>query len=412
MPVYEYKGRSSDGKLVTGTMEAGSPSEVAGNVRQQGIFVTDIEETKQKKAKEYSSVSKLTKFNNRSKKVKLRDLATFSRQLSTLINAGIPLINCMKITRNQTEIKALKNALGDITTSLEDGNTLAESFSKFPYIFPEIFIFMVEAGELGGVLDEVLERLADHLEREHEVNEKIKSAMTYPLVVLIFAMLALTFLLTFVLPNIIEVIKGMGIPLPLPTLIVMAVSGAFINYWYLVPLIIILLVLGFRRIKANPKGKEALDKIAIKAPIFGSVYTKIIIARFCRTLGTLLKGGVPIIQALEVVKKSVGNMIITKAVTNAQESVRNGQELSRPIEACGVFPPMVIEMITVGEETGALDTLLERVGVYYDKEVSIVVGRLSSVIEPVLIVFLGGIVGFIILAVMLPMMSSMMKGLG
>lgn len=413
MPVFEYKGRSGDGKLVTGIMEAASPSEVAGNVRIRGVFVTDIVEKKQKSKgiQWFPSISKLTKSRTHAKKVKLRELATFSRQLSTLINSGIPLLSCIHIARNQTEVKALKDALADIATSLEEGSTLADSFAKFPHIFPEIFIYMVEAGELGGVLDEVLERLAEHLEREHEVNEKVKSAMTYPLIVLGFSLLALSFLLTFVLPKIINVIQDMGVPLPLPTRVVMAVSSTFLTYWYLIPFIIFFAFLLYKRIKSSPKGRETLDKLAIKAPIFGPIYTKIIIARFCRTLGTLLKGGVPIIQSLEVVKKSVGNTIITRAVTNAQESVRNGQELSKPIEACAIFPPMVIKMITVGEETGSLDTLLERVGVYYDKEVSIVVGRLSSIIEPVLIVFLGGIVGFIILSVMLPMMSTMVNGI-
>ncbi|MEW6696442.1 MAG: type II secretion system F family protein [Bacillota bacterium] len=413
MPVFEYRGRSNDGRLVTGVIEAASPREAAGNVRLQGVFVTDVVEKKQKaeNRETFLSIGRLTRKRESSKRVKLRELATFSRQLSTLINAGIPLISCIHIARNQTEVRALKDALKDITTSLEEGSTLADSFAKFPHIFPEIFIYMVEAGELGGVLDEVLERLAEHLEREHEVNEKVKSAMTYPLVVLGFSLLALSFLLTFVLPKIINVIQGMGIPLPLPTRIVMAVSSIFLTYWYLIPFIILIVFLLYKRVKTSSKGRETLDKLAIKAPIFGPIYTKIIIARFCRTLGTLLKGGVPIIQSLEVVKKSVGNTIITRAVTNAQESVRNGQELSKPIEACGIFPPMVIKMITVGEETGTLDTLLERVGVYYDKEVSIVVGRLSSIIEPVLIVFLGGIVGFIILSVMLPMMSTMVNGI-
>ncbi|AEF95020.1 Type II secretion system F domain protein [Desulfotomaculum nigrificans CO-1-SRB] len=394
-------------------MEASSPSEVAGTLRLQGVYVTDILETKQKtvREKKFFSVGKLAKLNVGFKKVKLRELATFARQLSTLINSGIPLISCINITRSQTESKVLKSALGDILSSLEDGNTLSNSFAKFPNIFPEIFIYMVEAGELGGVLDEVMERLADHLEREHDVNEKIKSALTYPLVVLIFSMLALSFLLTFVLPKIINVIQGMGVPLPLPTRIVMAVSGVFINFWFLIPFIIFLLFFGFKYIASKPKGQETLDIISIKAPIFGSIYQKIIVARFCRTLGTLLKGGVPIIQALEVVKKSVNNVIISRAVTKAQERVRNGQELSKPIEECGLFPPMVIKMIAVGEETGSLDILLERVGIFYDKEVGILVGRLSSVIEPLLIVLLGGIVGFIILAVMLPMISSMMKGL-
>lgn len=417
MPIFKYKGRNREGKIVSGTLEAGSPGEVASIIRGQGIFATDIVEVKGTTGKKHLKLPiNISELSGKTKligtpKVKLRDLATFSRQLATLLNSGIPLISCMNIARNQAENKVLRKALGDITVSLEEGNTLADSFARFPGLFPEIFIFMVEAGELGGVLDEVLERLAEHFEREHEVNEKVKSAITYPIIVLVFAVLAVSFMLTFVLPKIIAVIQGMGVPLPLPTRIVMAVSGFFINYWYLIPFMIILLALVFKYIKSQPRGRQTLDQMALKIPVFGPVYQKIIVARFCRTLGTLLKGGVPIIQALEVVKKSTGNVIIEQAVTNAQESVRNGEELSKLIAECGVFPPMVTRMMAVGEETGALDTLLERVGVYYDKEVGIVVGRLSSVIEPMLIVLLGGIVGFIILAVMLPMMSSMMQGL-
>ncbi|RYD06838.1 hypothetical protein N752_02085, partial [Desulforamulus aquiferis] len=277
-------------------------------------------------------------------------------------------------------------------------------------LFPEIFIYMVEAGELGGVLDEVLERLADHLEREHELYEKLKSALIYPLTVLVFSLITLTVMLTFILPRIIEVLLVMGISLPLPTKIVMAVSEFFSRFWYLSPLILVVPVLLLKQIKSNPGGRRILDSLILKTPIFGLVYTKIITARFCRTLGTLLKGGVTITQALQVVQKSTGNLVVADAVGVALERVQSGSELSAPLGECGVFPPLAARMMAVGEQTGCLDKMMEKVGLHYDKEVGILVGRLSSIMEPILIVFLGGIVGFIILAVMLPMMSSVVGG--
>jgi type IV pilus assembly protein PilC len=413
MPVYQYKGRAGDGKAVSGTQEAGSASEVAVLLGRQGIYVTDIIEggARGPGNLNFSFSFLKERLNQGSPKVKLEELARFSRELSTLINAGITLISSLNISLEQTDSKALKNALAGVVKRLEEGNPLADSLSNYPQIFPEIFISMVEAGELGGVLDEVLNRLSEHLEREHEIKEKVKSAMTYPVMVIAFALVAVLVLMTFVLPKLINVIIGMGVPLPLPTRILMAVSNWSVQYWYLIPVLIFIIGISLKSIKANPRGRELLDKLTLKVPIFGGIIKKVIITRFCRTLGTLLKGGVPIIHALEVVKKASGNSMISAAVTEAQERVRNGEELSKPLESCGVFPPMVTKMIAVGEETGALDTLLERVGGYYEKEVNIVVGRLSSILEPVLIVFLGVVIGFIILSVMLPMISSMTKGL-
>ncbi|AEG61321.1 type II secretion system F family protein [Desulforamulus ruminis] len=413
MPFFEFKGRSPEGKAVSGMLEAASASDAVSGIRAQGVFVTDLSEARlEKKPKNSPAFTGRLKITVGGKKVKLKELATFARQLSTLLNAGIPLIHCLNIVSSQTESGVLKGALEQVMTGIEEGNTLADSFAGFPHIFPEVFVFMVRAGELGGVLDEVLERVAEQLEREHDLNEKIKSAMTYPAVVLIFALVALVFLMTFVLPRIIAVIADMGVPLPLPTRAVMVVSGLLTHYWYLLPGLFLCLLLGYKYFRSTPWGRERMDSALLKIPLFGPVYRKVIIARFCRTLGTLLEGGVPIIQALEVVKKSSGNIIVEKAFSKAQESVQDGRELSKPLEECRIFPPMVTRMIAVGEETGALDDLLERIGIYYDKEVSIVVGRLSSVIEPLLIVFLGCIVGFIILAVMLPMISSMSQGLG
>lgn len=409
MTLFRYRGRKDDGRLVSGSLEAGSALEVAIKTRLQGIFVTDIQEITVK-PHSFKLVNIIRKYAAGSRSIKLGELASFCRQLSTLLNAGIPIVSSLDICREQASSRDLKRALETIIKCLEEGTSLADSFAMFPKLFPEIFVYMVEAGELGGMLDQVLERLADHLEREHEIFEKIKSALTYPITVLVFSLLTLSIMLTFIMPKIIEVLIGMGVPLPLPTRMVMAASDIFVKLWYLIPVLALALVLLLRQIKAKTNGRWLLDSITLKVPVLGQVFRKIIVARFCRTLGTLLKGGVPITQALEVVQKSTGNLVIARAVTVALDMVRNGHELSRPLGECGVFPPLASRMIAVGEQTGSLDIMMERIGVHYDKEVGIMVSRLSSLIEPLLIVFLGAIVGFIILAVMLPMMSSVVGG--
>ncbi|MCD5406624.1 MAG: type II secretion system F family protein [Desulfotomaculum sp.] len=314
------------------------------------------------------------------------------------------------IMMQQTQKDILKAVLIDIVKKLEGGDTLAVSFANYPKIFPKLFIHMVEVGELGGVLDEVLEQMAIHFEKEYELSEKIKSAMTYPVVVLSFSVLALIFLLVFVIPAIISVIMDMGMALPLPTRLVMAASILFQNYWYVILGGLASLILLFKYLKGTKKGWIIINKLVLQVPVLGQLTKKVILARFCRTFATLTKGGVPIIQALEVVKKATGNIVFGQAIEKVQDGVERGESLSQPLEQSQVFPIMITKMITVGEETGNLELLLEKAADFYEQEVNIMVSKLSSLLEPVLIIGLGSIVGFIILAVMLPVMG-MSEGL-
>lgn len=412
MPVFAYKARDIKGRLSTDTIDAASGSEAADSLRQKGLFVVDIKQKNNWRvnlAKSFTEIQFNALFTRR--RVKLKELAVFCRQFATVIDAGIPLISALSIVSQQTENKALQQALQDVLKNVEGGDTLAESFGRHRTVFPEIFVYMVEAGEIGGVLDEVLERMARHFEREYEMNEKIKTALTYPKIVVIFSVVAVMFLLSFVLPNIISVVESMGVPLPLPTRMLMALSGGIVSYWYLVLLALPVVWLVGYLFKNSPQGRQIIDTAALRLPIFGPLTQKVIIVRFAHTLGMLIKGGVPIVAALEVVKKSTGNTVVTSAISEAQQVVQEGGVLSMPLAACNVFPPMVIKMISVGEETGNLDELLERTAAFYDQEVNLLVGRLSAMLEPVVIVLLGGIVGFVILAILLPMMQSMTEGL-
>lgn len=406
-----YRGRDLRGKQVFGQAEGSTEWEAVLKTRRQNILVTDIWEVSPflSRPKAPWLVNIMSGNMGRGGRVKLSELASFCRQLSTLVNAGIPIAGSLDITREQAESKELKRVLVQVGKSLEQGNALAVSLASHPGVFPEIFIFMVEAGELGGVLDQVLQRLAEHLEREHEIKERVKAALTYPAMVLSFSLLALVIMLTFILPKIIDVLLAMAVPLPLPTRIVMSVSEFMSQRFYLLPLLLLPVIL-FKLCKTRYKTRFLLDSLALKLPVFSKIYRKIIVARFCRTLGILLKGGVPITQALEVCKKSAGNLVLAAVVARAQDSVGSGSQLSEPIASCSLFPPLASRMIAVGEQTGALDTLLERVGQHFEKEVGISVSKLSSLIEPLLIIFLGAIVGFIVLAVMLPMMGSVVGG--
>ncbi len=404
MPVYTYRTRDIKGRLYVGTVEAASDKDVAENLRHKGLYVIDIKPKTDIWARLIQTEINLSLTG---RKVQLKELAVFCRQLATLINAGIPLIGALNIIIQQAENKALREALQDVEKNLKAGNTLAVSFARHRNVFPEIFIYMVEAGEVGGVLDEVLQRMAWHFEREYEMNEKIKAALTYPKIVLAFTVLAGIFLLSFVLPNIISVVEGIGMPLPLPTKIVMSLSNSLINYWYWIILAVLLLCLTGFLLKKWPAGKQFIDRINLRLPIFGLLKQKIIIARFARTFATLYRGGVPIITALELVKKSTGNSVVAAAINQAQQNVQQGSTLSEPLESCSVFPPMVVKMIAIGEETGNLDILLAQVGDFYDREVNLMTDRLTGMLEPVLIVLLGGIVGFVVLAVLLPLMQSM-----
>ncbi|KKM09646.1 hypothetical protein SY88_17655 [Clostridiales bacterium PH28_bin88] len=402
MPGFAYKVRDYSGKQLSGHLEADSMAAAVDSLRSRNLFIIDVKPA----ARGGASLNLGSLKGSLGKpKVKSKDLALFCRQFSTMIDAGVPLLASLDILKSQTTNKTLHATIQDVRSHLEQGDTLSEAMRAYPKVFPTILVNMVEAGEVGGALDQVMARLAVHFEKEHEIQEKVKSAMTYPMVVFMVAVLAVIFLMTFVLPSFTSMLNSLNVPLPLPTRVVMGVSTVMRRFWFLLPVLLGGAAYGAFRAFQTEEGRKWKDKVVLKLPIFGEVIRKMIISRFTRTLGTLLKGGVPVLQALEVVKRTAGNTVVAAGVEQAQIAIRDGRGMAGPLAACNVFPPMVIQMISVGEETGALDNLLEKISVFYDEEVNQVVGRLSSMIEPVLIVGMGGIVGFIIISILLPMLG-------
>lgn len=394
MPTFSYRARDFSGQQVKGLLEAENREAAVERLREQKLFITAIHEAR---------ASSITWRTIRQEKIPGRHMAVFCRQFSTMINAGLPVLTSLLILKEQTESKTLRQVIGQVAQDLQKGETLADAFRAHPKSIPDLMVNMVEAGEVGGVLDEVLSRLAVHFEKEHAMREKVRSAMTYPVVVLCVALLAVIFLLTFVLPAFQGILTNLGVEMPFLTKVILGISAFLRTFWYLSLLSIILFAVGVKKSLATERGRTVWDKFTLKAPVLGALTQKVIISRFARTLGTLLKGGVPILQALEVVKRTAGNRVVAEGISKAQVNIRDGGGMAGPLAECGVFPPMVIQMIAIGEETGVLDGLLEKLSDFYDGEVDNMVSRLSSIIEPLMILFLGGIVGFIILAILLPM---------
>ncbi len=402
MPRYAYRARDNAGQLQTGFIEAPQESTVASQLRERNLYIVAIKPAPEKRRELFWAKVGMGVALPR---VKLKDLAVFCRQFATLIEAGIPILQALHILIRQAENKTLKETLVGVGEQLAAGRTLAESLKHYHQIFPNLFISMVEAGELGGVLDQALLRLADHFEKEHDIREKVKSAMTYPSMVICLALAALAALLTFVLPKFITMLTDMNVALPLPTKIVMAISKFLQHSWYFGLVGIIVSLLALRSFTRTARGSLVTDKLKLRLPLFGKLNQKVIISRFCRTLGTLLHAGVPILAALEVVKKTAGNQLVSNAVAKAEESVREGLSIAEPLERSGVFPPMVTRMIAIGEDTGTLDNLLERVAIFYDRDVNDLVSRLSSLLEPILMMIMGLVVGFIVISMLLPMLT-------
>jgi len=397
-PKFAYKARNLAGKLVTGKVEAENRNKAIALLRERRLFVVEINEVLS--AKNYFNLEKIFR-----QKVGTRELAVLCRQFATMTQAGIPILQSLNILAQQCDNKTLKETVKKVIGNLEGGMSLTESLKAFPKVFPQIFVNMVGAGEVGGVLDQVLERLAANFEKENDLKEKVKSAMIYPSVVLVVAVLSIAALLVFVVPKIVAMLTDMGAPVPLTTQLIIFFSDFLKNFWYIVLLLSTGISFGYKRAVKTEHGKMIRDQMSLKFPVFGLLNQKIIISRFCRSLSTLLKSGVPVLQSLDVVKNIVGNYAVIISIKEAESSIKKGQSMSMPLQKSGVFPPMVIRMISIGEETGSIDTLLEKVADFYEREVEELVGRLSSMLEPVLIIGLGGVVGFIILSIMLPMFS-------
>ena len=392
MASFVWQGISLSGKRISGVVEADSKADVLKNLRKQKIRITLVQE----------QAAKAGLFTQR-KKVRVKDLALFTRQFATMISAGLPLIQCLEVLTQQMDHPELRGIIRRVTQRIEGGSTLNEALRDHPAVFNELFTSMVEAGEAGGILDTILERLATHLEKMEALIRKVKGAMTYPLVVFSVSMGATAFMLLFLIPRFAAMFADFGGELPLPTKIVMGASNLLKHYgWLLIALGVVGGIL-FKRYKATYKGARRIDGYMLRFPVIGQVVRKGSVSRFARTLGTLISSGVPLLDGLNVTARAAGNLVIADAVGQIRTSVTGGSTLAEPMRASGVFPPMVTQMVGVGEETGRLDEMLSKLADFYDDEVDSAVESLTAVIEPVMIVIMGLIVGGMLIAMYLPM---------
>jgi len=400
MPSFAYQAKDSAGRSVNGIIEAENERVLRAKLREMNYFVTGISEKSSSMLQ-----ADLGSVFGKMRGVSEQALVVFSRQFATMINAGLAMVRCLDVLSVQTEDKQLKDVITAVRKDVEGGSTLANSLAKYPKVFSALFVNMVRAGELGGILDEVLNRLATFLEKDYNLKKKVKSAMTYPMVILVMAVLIVLFLVTFIMPTFVSLFEGMNMKLPWPTKILIGVTTG-IRHWEVDLIIVAVIVIAtilFRRYVATPAGRLQYDKFKLKLPVFGQLIRKVAISRFCRTLGALLQSGVPIMQALEIVGKASGNEVVAQTVARVRESVREGESIALPLQLSGLFPPLVTQMVAVGEETGNLDGMLAKIADFYDTEVEYMLASLTSLLEPLLILVMGFIVGFIVISVFLPL---------
>lgn len=389
MPQFTYTARAANGELKSATIDAPSRDEVLKQLRQQKLNVLKIDEGSAQKKKRLGAI-------------KMRDVVIFTRQFSTMINSGLPLVQALDILATQSENPALKDVTRQVVFDVESGHTVADALRKHPKAFSELYVNMVAAGEAGGILDTILMRLAVFMEKNDALVRKVKGAMIYPGVIMSVAGIAITVLLVFVIPTFQTMFASANIALPLPTRIVIGASHFLKSFWY-----VILIVLGgagflLKRYYATPDGKLAIDRLMLKAPVLGDVLRKSAVSRFTRTLGTLISSGVSILDGLEITAKTSGNRVIQDAIMESRASIAGGETIAAPLKKSQVFPPMVISMISVGEQTGGLDEMLTKIADFYDEEVDAAVSGLLALMEPMMIVFLGVVVGGMVIAMYLP----------
>jgi type IV pilus assembly protein PilC len=392
MATFVWKGRTLAGEAQSGEIEVGRQEEALELLRKKKILVTSLRPKGGFKLPKMGGVSVSTK-----------DLAIFTRQFATMISAGLPLVQCLDILAKQSSKPSFGRVVGEVTREVEAGSTLADALGRHKSVFDDLFRNMVAAGEAGGVLDEILMRLATYIEKADALKRKVQSAMVYPTVVLTVALGATAFMLIFIIPTFAKMFSDFGGELPLPTKIVMGLSYLLQTYWWVMVLAIVGGTIVIGRYYTTENGKRTIDAGLLKLPVLGDVLMKGSVARFTRTLGTLIASGVPILAGLEITARTAGNKIISEAIMTARASIREGETVAAPLKASGVFPPMVVQMISVGEQTGALDEMLTKIAVFYEAEVDTAVDTLTSIIEPVMIVVMGGIVGGMVVAMYLPM---------
>ncbi len=388
MGTFTYTARSFSGDLKSATLEAASRDDVIAQLRRQRLSVVKIDEAVQKKA--------------RRGHIKMRDVVIFTRQFSTMINAGLPLVQALTILAEQSQNKTLSEITRKVVFDVESGNTVADAMGKHPAAFSPLYVNMVAAGEAGGILDTILMRLATFMEKNDALVRKVKGAMIYPTVIMSVAGIAVTVLLIFVIPVFENLFNSAGLALPLPTRIVMGASRFLKGYWYMVIAAGVTGWFLYKRYVSKPEGRLKVDRILLNVPVLGDVLRKSAVSRFTRTLGTLVSSGVSILDGLEITARTAGNRVVQDAIMESRASIAGGDTIAQPLKKSGVFPPMVISMISVGEQTGGLDEMLSKIADFYDDEVDAAVGNLLSLLEPMMIVFLGVVVGGMVVSMYLP----------
>jgi type IV pilus assembly protein PilC len=396
MGVFEYTAKhATSGQIMRGTLEVPTRDEVIAFIRKNRMILVSVRQA-----------PKAIKLGM-GPRIKTRDIVIFTRQFATMINAGLPLVQSLTILAQQSENKALQEVTRAVVYDVEAGNTLADAFAKHPKAFSDLYVNMVAAGEAGGILDTILLRLAIFLEKNDALVRKVKGAMIYPGVILSVAGIAIAVLLVFVIPTFQEMFASVNMELPLPTRVVIGLSDGLITYWWVILAAIGLGIFGIRKYYGTPVGRKNLDSMLLRAPVLGDIIRKSSVSRFTRTLGTLISSGVSILDGLEITAKTSGNRVVHDAVMESRQSIAGGETIAAPLERSKVFPPMVISMIAVGEQTGGLDEMLAKIADFYDEEVDVAVSALLSLMEPVMIVVLGVIVGGMVIAMYLPIFDMM-----
>ena len=406
MPLFEYEAVDAQGRDVKAEIEAASQKDAADKVRAMGLFARDVRQ-RAHRGPAAAAEPKKKAHTFAIGRINAKQLTQFTRQMSTPQDAGLPILRSLRILEGQTKPGILKNALMDIIEDVEAGSTLSEAMEKHPKAFDRLYIHTVRAGEAGGVLDQILQKLAEFMEKAQALRRRIVGAMVYPTMVIGVAVLIVALIMVFIVPRFEDIFQRFEIKggLPAPTRLLINTSHAVYKYWYLIPLIPIGLYAAMRTIKASPVGRYAIDWVKMKIPIVGSIVNRQAIARFARTLGTLIAAGVPILEALNITRETVGNEVVSRALLQVHDSIREGESIAGPLRQSGVVDPIVVNMVDVGEETGELDKMLLKVADTYDGEVDHLVGSLVNAMEPVMIIFLGGTIGFIVVSLFLPLVT-------
>lgn len=396
MPYFNYTIRDANGQTRSGKVEAPNAEELRKRLQAEGLQVLEVTEDRKAPRVPAGGYGR----------VKLSDLAIFARQFSTMLDAGVSLIRCLDVLQAQTNNARLRKILMDLSARVESGESLSRSMARHPKAFSQLIIGLIRAGEVGGVLEESLQRIAGFLEKDVELRRKIRSALTYPVIVLLAAIGIVIFLVSWLVPQFAQLFKELGIKeLPAPTQFLVDLSALFTQRWYVVIIAVVAILIAYKLFVSTRVGRRVADRVKLRVPVFGPLHHKIVMARFSRTMGTLLASGVPILQAMETVAGVVGNSVVSDAVIESRARIREGEKIADPLQRSKMFPPMVVHMVSVGEESGSLDHMLNKIADFYENEVEMTIASLTAAIEPVMIVLLGVIVGFIVISMFLPMIE-------